>query len=281
MSPIKRVKTPLLLSYFLVFISLPATAQTFSERSDWGPTNYALGGTTATAFPHTSGFLTNPATLGSFSGSSAFGADYQLLPRDLSSWSISVIDGTNGIVGGAQFHWVDEQRARRQTYSGGLAYRSNWIWLGTSANIYNYSKLSPGSGWHFSGGAGFLIPVPGGLTFGAYGKNFLDREKDTYLPPTFGGGATYVVPQVARISIETSKRFSIPGQGWNVSSGMEYLMKDYFSLRGGYHWNRSHEDSFWSAGAALAAPKINLAFTFSQTTKRIAQGYSFEAFIKF
>lgn len=280
------VKTPKILFYLVVFIGLliPLTfarAQVFSERADWGPNVYGLGGCSATAFDGMDSFLANPAGLGTYEGSTAFGASYQRLPNDLGSWSAGLVDGTNGIVGGLQFNWLDEGRPRRQTYSAAAAYRSRWVWLGTALNAYKFSKLAPGAGWHFSGSAGLIIPVPGGLTFGAYGKNFLDTEKDHYLPPAFGGGVSYLIPQLAKLYAEASRRFIIENQDWNVSYGAELLLKDYFRVRGGYHWNRSHEENLWSVGAALSAPKINLAFTYSQTTEHNLAGYGFDAVVKF
>jgi len=282
----ETVKTPqvwrlpgLLLAIFLWAQS--SHALPFSERLDWGAHNYGMGGGSAAALGSADGFMTNPATLGYYYGKSYLGGSYQLLPEDLSSWTTSLLDGSGGLVGGFSFQWADAGSARRQTYTVAAAYKTERVWLGASIYAHRFTGVRPGKGWHYSGASGIYIPVPGGLSLGAYGKNFLDTEKDHHLPPSVNIGLAYLIPQTARAVVETSRRFAIANQDWNVSSGLEVLMHEHFSMRGGYHWNRSDEDSFWSVGASMSGPKVDASFTFHQTRENPSQGYSFDFGLKF
>lgn len=285
MSP-ERVKTPqvsrlLILLILPLFLSGKTHASAFPERADWGALNYGMGGASAAIPGSADGFTTNPATLSAYQGKSFLGGSYQLLPHDLSSWSTTILDGTSGLVGGFQFQWVDAGDPQRHSYTVAAAYRTEMLWVGASIYAQQFNSVRPGKGWHLSGSSGIYIPVPGGLSLGVYGKNFLDKENDHELPPSVNIGLAYVVPQTLRAVVETSRRFALPNQNWNLSSGLELLLHEFFALKGGYHWNRSHEDSFWSVGGAVNGPKADASFTFHQTRKNAAQGYSFDLGLKF
>ncbi len=285
MSTTYRVKTPSILPYLLgIFLFLAREeicALPFSESVDWSANNLALGGSSAALVGGLDGFLTNPATLAFYANRSAVGGSYHWGPSQTKSWSTTVLDGGEGVVGGFQFQWVDEGQPRRKTYSFAAAYPFPWAWAGASFNAYQMSQLAPEEGWHFSGTSGVYIPAYGGLSIGAYAKSLLDQEKDTTLPPSFHVGFTYLMPEVLRATGETSRRMKGANQDWNFQSGLDLLLKEYFSVRGGYRWNRSQEDSFWSLGATLSAPKMTLNFAYYQTKESSKRGYALEGMMHF
>ncbi len=285
MVTLNTVKRVVFLLYVTISIGLftsPLAARTFSERSEWGVLTHSLGGASASMAGGLDSFSGNPATLGYFSGARGLGGNYQMLPHDLDSWSVAVIDGTNAITGGFQFQWTEAGDPRRLSYGSTIAYRRDWAWFGATVRAVNDSKVPTGKGWHLLNSAGALFLTPGGLSLGVYGKNYLDREPDSEFPPSLYAGLTYTVPNTAKLTAETSRHFEIPDQDWNFSYGGEFLFREYYLLRGGYFWSRSNgEETFWSIGAGMQAQKIDMLFAFTQTRENSKAGYSFEMNFKF
>jgi len=224
----------------------------------------------------------NPATLGYFAGARGLGGNYQLLPHDHDSWSIALIDGTSHVTGGFHFQWTEVGSAKRLNYSSAAAYKQDWAWIGGGVRAVQDSKVATHQGWHFLNSMGGVFLIPGGLSVGIYGKNFLDREPDSEFPPAFYSGLAYSVPKTMRAYVETSRFFDIPEQDWNFSFSGELIMKEYYLIRGGYFWSRSDgQDKLWSIGGGMQAPKIDFIFAFTQTTRDSKSGYSFELDFRF
>lgn len=276
MTLLEAVKSLKRLSFSLFLLTIfahyqplaAAQGHPFPMRSYWGPTAIGLGGAMAAAATNQDSFLTNPAGLANFTNISSVGGHYLMLPRSLSSFGASIVDGARGIVGGFQYSWTNLQQAARQNFVTGAAYRTPYGAAGVTVSAFRFSKLNPaaGQGWLFSGSVGVLVPVGMGLTLGAYSLHPFDNVKDSYLPPSLHLGAAYTYPEIFRISFEAYRRFKDGLSNWNYSLGGDVLIKQYFIFRGGYHWNNSREDNFGSIGLGITSGKLEISGVYTRYT---------------
>jgi hypothetical protein len=204
-----------------------------------------------------------------------------MLPSHLTTWHVGILDGSKGnLVGAFGFQWAERGNQDRHAYTLSAAYPTKHLWVGSSITAYDYQGLTAGNGWHFSGSTG-VLGMAGPLVVGVYAKHMLDQERDHLVTPFLSGGIAYTQPKVLRLLVETSRNFKISDQGWNLSSATELFLHPSFTLGGGYYWDRSNAESYWSVLATLVGPKADLRYAFTQTTKKNKIGSSFDLVLKF
>ena len=239
-------------------------SQSFPISADWGPNTWARGGASvASALDHDA-FTTNPAGLIRFYGQSSIAGSWGRWILNENKWSASMVDGTRAVVGGLQFNWADKDDIRRFSYNTGVAYNTNYGAAGVSMNIYDFSGLIEHNGWGVSQTAGILIPIGYGFMIGAAGKAFVDRMNDNLVPPMLSTGISYRGFGAVQFNFQADRRFSVPDQDWNFSFGGDVITKKFYSVHGGYRYDRSREESFWSTGLSLEAPKIKIAGVYTR-----------------
>lgn len=226
-------------------------------------------------------FTMNPAGMMALKGQSAFGGSWANLPLNLERWSVGTIDGTRQVLGGLGFDWVDMGIASRQAFHLMAAYPTQYGAFGASFDVMNFDGLSSGDGWYFTQTLGILVPTPFGLMIGIAAKNILDTHPDDVIPPQVQMGVAYSKSRLFRFSFQADRRFSVPGQDWNFSFGSDLLFKEFYAVRGGYHWNNSSEGSLWSVGLALKAPRIELSGFYTKQVHHDDDGFGFNASVSF
>jgi len=262
--------------------SARAASLPLPDRTDFGPTTLTLGGAAAALTTAHDAFMTNPATLVFFQGFDSIGSSWQILPKDESHWSVSVADGTRGVTGGFQFQWADVQEARRLNLAVGAAYKTPWGSVGVTGHTLRIRGVDVDRGWHFTDSIGIFIPLFGGLTLGAYSKSPFDFNDHRRFPTSLHMGAGYSYPGSFRVAFESDRRFRLNHQSWNYSVGGDILPIDYIALRGGYHWDRTEQFSYWAAGLILVAPRIEVAGSFLRKVNgETGNGFSADFFLKF
>jgi hypothetical protein len=244
-----------------------AATPPFSDMADWGPTTFSLGGASSASASDHDSFLNNPAGLVYYERKYSLGGYWLNAPRDQTSFSASTIDGNKGaLVSGFHFSSTEFGMAKRYSYTLGFAYRTPYGSAGVSTEALDFSGVSAGKGWHFTGTAGILVPVAYRISLGASVKSLVDREQNSQIPPSVKLAIMYSVPETLRVAFDADRRFSIPDQDWNYSVGGDYLFNEYLNVRGGYHWNNSTDYSFWSTGLGIVAPKVDIIGFYMKTT---------------
>ncbi|MBN8555110.1 MAG: hypothetical protein J0L93_06685 [Deltaproteobacteria bacterium] len=266
-TPTKLAPALAIIYVFLKTSTVLATEELpFSDMADWGPTTFMMGGASAASSSDHDAFLNNPAGLMYYERRYSIGGHYLETAREQTSYSASTIDGNKGVLSGFHFGSVSYGRPKRQSYTLAVAYKTPYGALGVSTSALRFTGVSPGKGWHFSGTMGVLIPVAYQISIGGSVKSVLDREKNTQLPPQVKMGIMYSNPNQIRVAFDADRRFNIHNQDWNYSLGGDYLMKNYFAVRGGYHWNHSTDYSFYSAGGGIVSPKFEIYGMYMRTT---------------
>lgn len=263
-------------------ISLQAQNLPLPERLDWGTTTWSMGGAGAASVSDYDAITTNPAGLVFYKGKGALGGHWQQLPEDYSQWGISSIDGNQVLLTGFNYSMANYSDIRRQALTLSAAYPTPYGSLGFGGQAVYLTGLRPNKGWHFTSFGGVLIPVFGGFSIGAYGKSFGDFSDDSKFPPSAHVGAMYSIPQALRLAFDADRRFKVRQQDWNYSAGGDVLMKEYFGIRGGYHWNNSTEYDFWTVGLSIIAPKIELSgYYLRKVSGAAGNGMGFKAESRF
>ncbi len=292
MRPLSSVKTcrffspqaalpALLAGLVLLAFSESAYSLPTPPTADWGPSTLSFGGAGAGLSVDHDAFLTNPANLAYFQNTNSVGGSWQNLPRDEQRWSVSLVDGKLPAVAGFHFTWNDYGPSQRHAYTLGGAYKTAYGAFGATAQALNFSSVARGNGWHFTGSIGVLIPAAYGISLAIYSRHLLDTESNTQLPPDVHMALLYIYPEMVRFSFESDRRFVLAGQDWNYSLGADLLFKKYFAVRGGYRFDRSGSDDFFSVGAAVLGPKMEITAAFTRTTERKAvNGLAFGASFK-
>lgn len=234
---------------------------------DWGPSTCSLAGTAASLANNHDAFLTNPAGLFYYSGSSSFGGSWQSMTGDQSQWTAGLVDGTHDLIGGFQFAWGDIGSLTRRVYTVGSSYKTPYGIVGVSLHGYQFQGVPAGRGWHFSNSMGVLIPVGQLLSLGVYSKSPYDFQgAHDYLPPSVHLAIMYSKPGLIRASFESGRRFRVSNQDWYYAAAGDFLLQEYLAVRGGYRWEPRNEPSLWSLGLALIAPRIEIIGSFTRTT---------------
>lgn len=296
---IRPVKPPLVrcsyfkFQYLVLFCVLALTAEAAWGQAlptpqivDYGPNSIAVGGSSAAIVSNHDAFLTNPANLFYLAGKYSAGGNYQRLPHNTTNWSADIVDGTNGVIGGFQFQSAENKgQFTRHAYTLSAAYKTNYGSLGASVHAMRFSDIPPGNagnGWHFTNTTGVFIPLGDSLAIGSYGRSVLDFEKDKQLPPTVHMAIVYTSQNILRATFEADRRWRAPNQDWNYSTGGELLLSQYYVVRGGYHVDYSNEDSYWSSGVSLLAPKMEVSGSFIRTaTGKHTNGFGVDTFLRF
>lgn len=260
-----------------------AAAHPTSIQSYWNAGSYSRGGTSAAIASPLDALSSNPAALGLLTSRGGFGGEFLRLPNDQQRWSVSMIDGSNAIIGGFLFAWNEANGSDKQQFTGSLAYKLPLAIVGGSAHVIRLENFAGNNGWHFTQSIGALAPLAYGLSIGAYAFAPYDFEKNTVLPPSGHLGVLYTYPQLLKIAFDADRRFlTSTGQDWNYSLGGDVLVHEFVALRGGHHWAHKKGESFWSSGIALIAPKIDISGFFMQTTTSSTKsGYGFDVYLKF
>lgn len=289
MATFKSVKSTttnnLLCLLLLVFGPLPVFAASgshpFPLESDWGPFTYSVGGASAAVASNTDAITTNPAGLSLLQGSGLAGGQYLRMPLGQNRWGISVVDGSNDIVGGFRFYWDESNGGVKKKFTTALAYRLPFAVIGVSGHVVHFSDMASGNGWHFTHSVGFLSPLGAGFSIGAFINSLYDLEKDLHIPPSAHFGALYTYPQFFRIAFDADRRLYIDNQDWNYSIGGDFLVNEFFAVRSGYRWAHDINHSFWTAGAAMLAPKLHVSGFFMRTVDEHPEnGFGFDVYLK-
>ncbi len=275
--------------FFLFFIgflnlaeSLEAAVHPAPPSIDWGASTYSFAGAAAAMTTNQDALQTNPAGLLYYQDLNSMGGGWLEMPGDADRWSVSLIDGGQPVIGGMQYAWANNGELDRQTITLGAAYKTPYGCLGISGHAHRFRGVSEGRGWMFTNSIGVLIPLIQSLAIGIYSKSPYDFEKDKYLPPSWHFGVMYQYPQLLRASFEAGKKFQTGKDDWHYIVAGDILVQEYFAIRGGHRWDEDPERSFWSAGLALIAQKIEIAGVFVQTTgKKQSKGMGFDINLKF
>lgn len=260
-----------------------AQSMPYPQRSLWGSSAFAMGGAAAATFSGMDFFSLNPAGIAFYRGKSAAGGAYSLLPEDLDSWSLSVVDGVSAVNAGVQFKWTNFGESSRKQYQMAIAYPTSWGSFGVGVHSEQIKGVSgAGNGWHFTSSFGFLIQPGQGLAVGGSILSILDREEDSFYPPLLRLGASFHYPSTFRVAFDAFRKFNQAHQDWNYSTGLEIFWAEWLGTTAGYHFNHSDEKSFWSAGAFLRAPRVDLGATYHQyTDSSSSRGFTTELTVKF
>ncbi len=254
----------------------------FPPRLNYGASTLGFAGTSAAMASGHDAISTNPAGLMYLQGVSSIGGEWSDPPGNGRKWSASIIDGSSDIIGGLRFSWTNWKPASRQQYQFALAYKTPWVVAGVSGEIAQMRNVSSNKGWHFTNGLGVLIPLHAGLTVGAFSKSLLDMAKDSVFPPAIHLGIMYAKVKSFRVGFDADRLFQTPGADWNYSTGAEFLLREFFVIRGGFHWDAESGQNYWAVGGGMLAPKIDLVGSFVQTTANpIASGFVVETSIRF
>ncbi|TVQ80713.1 MAG: hypothetical protein EA369_01805 [Bradymonadales bacterium] len=268
----------------LTFVSLllvEASEGASPSLSELSGTSLSLGGAYVTAGEDLDAYRGNPALLATRAGKNSFGGNWQKLPSAGSSWQIAATDGKRRVINGLHFNWWEQGSSEKLSFSFGGAYKTSYGVAGVTTSLIRVKGIEDIKGWKFTTAAGILTPAFHGLSIGVSLKNVLDRVENKVMPPELAMGLRFE-HRLVFVHLHTDRRFSIPNQDWNFSTGIEVLMQQFFSLRGGYRFDRSKGDSYFSVGAGLKAPRADLSGFFMQTTKGDkARGFGFQALFLF
>jgi hypothetical protein len=273
----------LLAVFFLFFDCATAGTLPTPMSLDWGPQSYSFAGAAAAMVNNQDAFLTNPAGLVFFSGSGALQGSWQTMPGDQDHWTTSVVDGTHDLIGGFQFAESKVDDLSRQNFTITGSYKTPYGSFGISAHALKFGGVPSGRGWHFTNTIGILAPVGELFTIGIYSKSPYDLEdRHSQLPPSIHMAIMYAKASAFRVSFESGRRFRIPDQDWYYAAAGDILLQDYLAVRGGYRWEIKNERSFWSAGAALIAPKVEITGVYIRMNSGPpSNGYGFDLNFRF
>ncbi len=279
------VRTVFLALVLAFCFSTSATSQTlpFPQRTLWGSSSYALGGAAAATFSGMDFFSLNPAGIVYFKGKSATGGHYSQLPGDLSSWSLAAVDGVSPINAGVQMKWTDFQESRRQQYQLAVAYPTSYGTFGMGLHSEKFTGLTgSGNGWHLTSSLGVIVNAGDSLSLGASVQSLVDKESDSLYPPILRLGGSFLYPGTFRVAFDAIRRFKMADQSWNYSTGLEAFWEEWIGLTAGYHFNHSDEESFWTTGVFLRAPRIDIGATYQQhVNSSSTRGFTSEVTLKF
>jgi hypothetical protein len=91
-----------------------------------------------------------------------------------------------------------------------------------------------------------------GMTIQNLGGKFTFDERESKLPVTFKVGASFNAWKNERQQLALATEFQHPADNLERANvGMEYALKDYFFVRGGYHINYDTDGLAFGFGAAL------------------------------
>jgi len=100
-----------------------------------------------------------------------------------------------------------------------------------------------------------LMPLQLGLTF----RNVFGGNAAMELNREWALGARLAYEDLLYLSFSAVSTFS-KVQPYQYGIGMEYVSPYFFSLKGGLRLRPSESLTFWSAGASILAPKVNLHY---------------------
>ncbi len=272
---------------FVLALSFPGIVSSqslpFPQKTLWGSSSYAMGGAAAATFSGMDFFSLNPAGISFYKGKSAAGGHYSQLAGDLSSWSLAAVDGISPVNAGVQVKWTDLEESTRQQYQLAIAYPTSYGTFGVGLHSEKFSGLTgSGNGWHLTSSLGLIVNAGESLSFGASVQSLADKESDSLYPPILRLGASFLYPGALRIAFDAFKRFKIADQKWNYSTGLEAFWEEWIGLTAGYHFNHSDEESFWTTGVFLRAPRIDIGATYQQQRdSSSARGFTTEVTLKF
>ncbi len=279
-----KARLAFVFSVFFVsgFVGLHLHAQTMSSQSYWSPHSWMRAGASVAWTDELDAMSSNPGLLFRAKGRTTFGGSWARLPRDLGQWSVGVADGRTAVVGGIRYDWADENKPRRQGVHLSAAYPTQYGTVGVTADGYHFSDLQKYNGWHFSNSIGAYVPLGQGFAIAAMGKNLIDRARDSILPPEFATGMTYSYKESIIFQFQADRRFSIPGQNFSYSFGLDMITRKFFSIKGGYRWDHENERKLWSVGGAIEAPRSFFSGFYTRTIDGpSSQGFGFKANFSF
>lgn len=257
-------------------------AQALPTRSNWGSNAWGRGGATVASAFNDDAFLNNPAGLVRYYGNGAMGGYWMDLPEGQEKWNVHLIDGKRNVVGGLSFDWTELGGVRRMGISPGAAYKTDYGSFGVSMNIFEFKGLGEDNGWAFSETMGVFVPIGGGAAIAASINSFLDSTEDTIIPPELRTGFLYRKENLFLFSFQADRRFEVPNQDWNYSFGVDLLVKEFYAIRGGYRMeNTDDKGSFWSVGAVLKAPKMEIGGFYTKLMDRSSDGFGFSTSLLF
>ena len=248
------------LSFGFYFFSIAsARAQVIPQYADWGAQTWGRAGVGAPLSQGLEAFSNNPAGLVRQLGRASFGGQYLNLPGNGSSWSLGLIDGLQEVIGGFNFQYHDQSPYSRQSYQLGAAYNTSYGAAGVTANIYRFAGSgAPDKGWKVSQSVGLLIPLGFGFQIGGFGQAFFDNIKASLQAPRMALGAAYDWPDLGRLGFQADRIFEVKNADWNYSMSAEIILQEFFVARGGYRFDNSPLKDFWTIGAGLEAPKMQI-----------------------
>lgn len=204
-------------------------------------------------------FTTNPAGMIFSSGRGSSGGGYFVDTANMSKWSVGLVDGRKAVIGGLRYDYTSLGDADRQGIHTGASYRTKYGSMGATFSTYYFDGLTEHNGWHFTQSLGIIAPVAYGFTIGIAGHSFLDKAPDALLNPTLAVGLSYQKSKVFKLSFQADRRFELEGQDFNYSFSNDLILKRFFVIRTGYRWDNSTDDSYFTTGIALEAPRMHLS----------------------
>ncbi|MCB0308864.1 MAG: hypothetical protein KDD48_05785 [Bdellovibrionales bacterium] len=239
-------------------------------------TALSFGGAYRAIADNNTAILLNPAGLGFFDEKVSLAADYTRVGRTASNAiSISAVDAR--ALPGIPFALSYDRD--QPTLSGTAQINLNQISAASAMRLG--SMMSAGltfKGYFTSTNSplvsgpdgvdldlGFMLRPASFLSFALTAQNVFNGGHFEEFPLVIGFGSALFLDPHAKLSIDITRDFQTPANGKvNSHFGGELRMAEGIFLRGGFGIDQVRQNNFYAIGIALAGPKINLHFTFSQ-----------------
>lgn len=238
-----------------------------SGLSHMGVMGFSRAGTTVSSSSGLDSLTTNPAGMIFSRGKGAFGGDWASAPGNLQRWQVGLVDGRKNVMGGISYDFAEQNRVNRQGIHASVLYETQYGAVGATFSSYHFANLRRQNGWQFTQTMGLIAPIAYGLTIGISGNHFADAAPDSILSPSLQMGLGYEKPGYLKFAFQTDRRFSVSGQDFNYSWSGDLILRKFFVLRAGYRWDHSTDESFYSVGGAIEAPRLHVAGYFLQATE--------------